>query len=37
MKQAKKKRKASDGISHLDYRILNEREIINGKIITVEI
>ena len=37
MKQAKKKRKANDGISHLDYRILNEREIINGKIITVEI
>jgi hypothetical protein len=36
-KQAEQDRKATDGLSNLDYRILNEREIINGKIITVEI
>lgn len=37
MKQAKKKRKATDGLSHVDFKIIDERSILQGKIIMVDI
>jgi hypothetical protein len=37
MKQAKKKRKVNDGLNNLEYKVIGERGITNGKIITVDI
>lgn len=36
-KQAMKPRRDDDGLSHVDFKIIGEKEILNGKIITVEI
>ncbi len=36
-KQAMEPRKDDDGLSHVDFKIIGEKEIQNGKIITVEI
>lgn len=36
-KQAEQPRADDDGLSHVDFKIIGEKEILNGKIITVEI
>lgn len=36
-KQAEQERAADDGLNNLTYRVIGEKEIINGKIITVEV
>ncbi len=36
-KQAEQERQSNDGLSNVDYKIIGEKEIQNGRIITVEI